>query len=344
MNLNATARAKGMMFGAAAAGAVLTDPDYAALYRQHCGIITTDTPMKWSTLHPTLEAMETPVWSQTDDLLAWAEANSIRVKGHCLIWNEYNPAWLWTNSTMAPNFGALTAPVTVDDAKRYFDQHITETMERYAGRIHIWDVVNEPIELSHGRADGMRAKLWMTVWGPKYVERAFVRAHAADPSAKLFLNEQSIERFNYENNRVKFLALIDRLLDAGVPLHGVGIESHLIMWAMVSHEGVLWLLGELYKRGLEVHVSELDIAHVGGSGLALPSTADAATVDAAVAAFARSYLDDVLSFPNVKAVMTWQLVDKYSWLYANHKRPLPFDMNYQPKPLAYAIEQALAGK
>lgn len=337
-SLNATAKAKGLMFGAAAASNVLNDTALSDLYKQHCGIITTDLAFKFGTVRP---SSINPDWTQADQLLAWAEAANIQVKGHNLIWNEYNPSWLWTESKAGPDYGSLTPPTTIDDAKKAFDRHITETMERYARRVHYWDVVNEPIEPAHGRADGMRSKTWMTVFGPKYVERAFVRAHAADPSAKLFLNEQSLERLNFENNRVKFLALVDRLLDAGVPLHGIGLEAHLIMWAMVTHEGIIWLLHELEKRGLEVHLSELDVQHAGNSGMALPAGTDAATVDPAVANFVRPFLRDVLSFKNVTAIITWELSDKSSWVASWSPRPLPFDTACQPKPFAYEIEQAL---
>ena len=54
---------------------------------------------------------------------------------------------------------------------------------------------------------------------------------------------------------------------------------------------------------------------------------------------------DVLSFPHVKTLLTWQLVDKYSWLIPKgQKRPLPFDDNYQPKPMAFEIERALQSR
>ncbi|XIA64779.1 endo-1,4-beta-xylanase [Bradyrhizobium sp. TZ2] len=74
---------------------------------------------------------------------------------------------------------------------------------------------------------------------------------------------------------------------------------------------------------------------------ALPTGTDAATIDAAVATFVRPFLTDVLSFPNVTALMTWQLSDKYTWLAGTAPRPLPFDSSYQPKVLAYEIERAM---
>jgi endo-1,4-beta-xylanase len=340
-SLNETAKSEGMIFGAAAASEVMTDRAYGDLYKQHCGIITTDIAMKWSRVWPT--ANMTPTWTDADALVSWAEQNNILVKGHNLVWNEYNPAWLWTEGTTAPDYGTLK--VSVEEAAYCFDKSISEMIGRYEHRVRMWDVVNEPIEPAHGRADGMRSKTWLKVFGPKYVERALIRAHAADPTAKLFINEQGLDKMGSEVNRVKFLALIDRVLDAGVPLHGVGLESHLVLWANVTREGVLWLIGELQSRGLEVHISEFDISYYGGSGQALPTTVtDPVTVDAFVADAATSYLKDVLSFANIKALITWQLADKYSWLLKSQPRPLPFDSNYQPKAFASAIEAAMLNR
>lgn len=339
-SLNTTALNSGLIFGAAAGQPTLNDPKLNALYLQHCGMITTDVALKWNTIRKA--SFDKPDWTQGDALVNWATANNIQIKGHNLAWNESNPTWLWRDNTTAPAYGALVAPVTIAQAQGYFEQHITETVTRYKGKIRWWDVVNEPIEPANGRADGMRSKLWMTVFGPSYVEIALRLAHAADPDARLFINEANLERTSLEKNRVFFLALIDKLLARGVPLHGIGFESHLIMWAGTTHEGVMWLLSEIEKRGLEVHISELDVAPLGSSGQALPATTtDAATIDNAVALYVRPYLADVLSFKNVKAITTWQMTDNTSWQFQNQKRPLPFDAAYQPKPFAFEIERAM---
>jgi endo-1,4-beta-xylanase len=94
------------------------------------------------------------------------------------------------------------------------------------------------------------------------------------------------------------------------PLHGVGFESHIICWTGgTSHEGVMWLLGELQKRKLEVHILEFDVSPFGGSNGALPhSITDPTAIDSFVAAFARPYIRDVLSFSNVKALICWEIV------------------------------------
>ena len=69
--------------------------------------------------------------------------------------------------------------------------------------------------------------------------------------------------------------------------------------------------------------------------------------DAAVADLARRYFDVMLSYPQLRYVMAWGLVDKYSWLQGRWpradglaKRPNPYDDDYRPKPLREAIAAA----
>jgi hypothetical protein len=71
------------------------------------------------------------------------------------------------------------------------------------------------------------------------------------------------------------------------------------------------------------------------------SITDPTVIDPFVAAFARPYLRNVLSFSNVKALICWELSDKYSDLLQDQQRPLPFDANMQPKLLANEIESAI---
>ena len=63
--------------------------------------------------------------------------------------------------------------------------------------------------------------------------------------------------------------------------------------------------------------------------------------DAGVARLYRDFLTPVLAEPNVTALLTWGITDRYTWLnglpYASRadgkpERPLPFDYDYNPKP------------
>ena len=77
---------------------------------------------------------------------------------------------------------------------------------------------------------------------------------------------------------------------------------------------------------------------------------DIATRDALIADTAETFLNAVLRVPAVKAVITWELADSYSFYTDAAKkknpqaerlpRPLPFDDAMQKKPLWYAMARA----
>jgi endo-1,4-beta-xylanase len=78
-----------------------------------------------------------------------------------------------------------------------------------------------------------------------------------------------------------------------------------------------------------------------------PLPADIAARDKAVAALARGFLDLTLSFTQVNAVLCWGLADSYTWLQRRNpradglpKRPTPYDVALQPKPLRKAMAAA----
>ena len=86
----------------------------------------------------------------------------------------------------------LLAPIDVPNAKQVMTDHITTVVKHYAGKVYSWDVVNEPI-YHDNRPDGLRRKPWLDFIGPQYIDIAFRTAHAADPNARLVLNECYIE-------------------------------------------------------------------------------------------------------------------------------------------------------
>ena len=63
--------------------------------------------------------------------------------------------------------------------------------------------------------------------GSGYIADALRTAHAADPNAKLYLNDYNIEGENAKSNAMYSLA--QSLLAQGVPLNGIGFESHFIL-------------------------------------------------------------------------------------------------------------------
>ncbi len=327
-SLGEIAAQAGITYGASAADEIFSDVDYLRLYERHCRIITSDVALKFDWLRPERKRWD---WLPADRLLAFAERNGMRFRGHALIWNENAPKWL--------------RKLSLAEIRRVFDEHIDTVVGRYAGRIAVWDVVNEPFWPGHGNPHDMRGGPWYEAFGPSYVERAFRRAHAADPEAVLALNEAHCEGDDEvgQRNRAGMKWLVGELLDAGAPVHALGFQGHLQPQLPFSDPLFAEFLSGFGERGLRLHITELDV-----NDEAYPD--DVKRRDALVARRYHAFLRTVLTVPQVEMVINWQLADPYSW-YAGlarkgllksrrRPRPLPFDERYRRKPAWFAMARA----
>ena len=119
-------------------------------------------------------------FESADRLLQFCASNRIAMRGHCLIWNEWVPPWIKSMS--------------VPERQAFFDGYIEEVVGRYAGKLHSWDVVNEPFWPGHKAPGGYRLGPWYDTFGTGYVRRAFERVASVDKKTKLVLNEAQTER------------------------------------------------------------------------------------------------------------------------------------------------------
>jgi endo-1,4-beta-xylanase len=322
-NLGAAAAAGGLIFGASISQEALDSPGYADLYRRQAQILTTDVAMKFDWLRPAPDRFE---FSYADAIVRFAVETGKPLRGHTLIWNDRAPDWLKRLSGR--------------EVERVFDAHIDRVVERYAGKLFAWDVVNEPFWPMDGKSGGWRDGPWFAAMGPSYVERAFRRVAAVDKTARLALNEAQCDN-DYEwgrSIRPLLAGLVDRLLDAGAPVDTIGLQSHLKPQWPADYDAFAGYASGFAKRGLSVSITEFDI-----DDSALPD--DFAARDHAVAAVGVKFLDAILAVPAVDMVVTWQLSDRYSWyreLSRRAPRPLPFDADLRIKPLGEAMAAAFA--
>ncbi len=333
--LRTLAQARNIVFGAAAVSRVLnSDPAMAAIYAHEVAMIVPDFEMKWAIVRPN---QSTYNYAGADALARFASTHGLKLRGHCLAWEELNPAWLATT-------------VTAASAEHVLVDHIERTVGRYAGRIHSWDVVNEPIWPDHRKPGGLRDGVWLRTLGPRYIDIAFRAARAADPKAMLVLNDAGTEVTTPlgRRRRQDFLALLDRLRQDQVPVDAVGLECHLSSKSPVEPDDFAQYLAALAGRGFKILISELDV-----SDFDEPSS-DIAARDRAVAAIYRAVVSTAVKQPAVVAMLTWELADKYSWLRDRNlstryrradgapQRPLPYDDQLQKKPCWWTMAQALA--
>jgi len=315
-----------------ASGSQLGSQDpYTRTVVEQASILVAENAMKWSTVRPT---PTTYAFEEADKLVAFAAHCAQQVRGHNLCWHEQLPGW-------------FAATATKENARELLTQHIQTVAGRYAGRIQSWDVVNEAVHIPDGRADCLRKSPWLELIGPEYVELAFAAAAKADPQAKLTYNDYDIELDTPEQTakRGQVLLLIRRLHSRGIPIQAIGIQSHLQASGPRPGAGVVSLIREAAKMGLEVYITEMDVnthSFEGGPD----------AQDAAVAAVYKSYLDLALAEPNVKAVLTWGITDAHTWLNQSkqpwalrpdgaRQRPLPFDDRFEPTPAFFAMRESL---
>jgi endo-1,4-beta-xylanase len=328
-SLAATAAKNGYLFGAAAAIEVMDkDPRYRDLYVTQTKLITTDIALKMARVAPQPGPKH---YETADRLLAFCDQHKIAMRGHCLIWNEWNPEWVKKMST--------------SERRMFFDSYIEEVVARYAGKLQSWDIVNEPFWPGHRAPGGFRLGPWYDAFGTDYVRRAFERAAAVDRTTKFVLNEAQAERDDEVGLAVRrgLLKLVADLKNAGVKLDVVGLQGHL--QPQYPHDPARFdeFLHALADLGVDIYITEFDIRDD-----VFPDDVEAR--DAAVAKTAQQFLATTLRHPAVKALIAWELADQYSFYRAIYQaknptaarlpRPLPYDDKLQAKPLWRVIAQA----
>ena len=320
------ASAKGILFGTALRGEALKNPAYADLVVSQCKIGVPEGGLKWDMLRPAPDKYD---FGPGDYYYQFLNSHGMNYRGHTLVWEQALPSWFHNT-------------VNASNAKSMMLDHISVVVGHYAGKMHSWDVVNEALELDDGRPDGLKKTPWLQMIGPEYIELAFRAAHEADPKAMLIYNENWLEPEDRttEKKRQAALALLTGLKKKGVPIHGLGLQSHLFAETVVGGPNLARFLDQVADLGLAIFITEMDIRdqHLMGS---------VESRDKAVAQKYYDYLSFMLQRKAVKVVMTWGLSDRYTWL-SEHSprpdgspvRPLPYDADLRPTPAWNAIAAA----
>jgi endo-1,4-beta-xylanase len=314
------AEAQGMYVGAAInTGAFRQDDAYRALVEREFNIITPENMFKFG---PLSRGRDQYFWEDTDALVDWAEEHDMRVHGHVLVWHNQQPAWL--------NEDAMTAA----EIAATLENHIRTVVGRYQGRIQEWDVVNEAIT-DNGL---MRDTIWRRALGDDYIAKAFQWAHEADPDALLYYNDYNADTPGRKADAI--YDLVAGLLEAGVPIHGVGLQAHLTheQVSSASTRRVRQVMDRLDELGLRVAVTEMDVRIHHPSR----SRSDMLEVQAEIYG---NVLTACREAPNCDTFVAWGVSDQYSWIpgfTGNDDWPLLYDADLNPKPAYFAVVDALA--
>lgn len=146
-----------------------------------------------------------------------------------------------------------------------------------------------------------RTDVFYNVLGTSYVQIALEAARAADPAAKLYINDYNIEGPGAKSTAMQ--NLVKTLKSNNVPLDGIGLQGHFIVGALPS--GLQQNIQAFVNLGVEVAITELDIrTNTPASSSALQQQAtDYATVVSACRAV-----------KGCIGITLWDYTDKYSWV------------------------------
>jgi len=335
--LRKLASEKGLLYGTTiSATQISEDSRFVDLVLQQTGIVVAENDMKWQVMNRGTRGDDD--YGPADTVAAFALENGLALRGHNLLWYHRTPNW----------FFDLTSRQEIESA---IVERIRGLAGRYRGKVHSWDVVNEPIEPKDGRSDGLRTGVFLEMFGPDYLDLAYRTARETDPAARLVVNEYDVELDapEQEARRTALLGLLQAMQRSGTPVDAVGIQAHLSCAGgpPFSAARLRRFLADVAGLGLTIQITELDVTDQNAPN-------DQAVRDRLVADTYSRFLDAALDEPAVKMVVTWGLSDRHSWIVRQEtheskwrsdsmpSRPLPFDADLKPKPAFEAIAQAFA--
>ena len=273
-------------------------------------------------------------FTQADRFIDEALHQGLRIRGHALLFGKLSDIY------EEPNLQTWLDTYYRDDADKrqalqeLVDHHIDTMVTRYQGRITQWDVVNEPLGL-FGQGE-LEDNVFLRNLGPDYIANAFKRAHLADNQARLFLNEQ-FDRYTGPRADA-FIALVKHLKSQGVPIHGVGLEHHML-FTLAPREETKAFIQRLSALGVDVEITELDAR--------LRLFADAENPHLAQAEYYRDIMTACLDIKACKGVTFWGLHDQDAWhkdlpwMFATPNDPYLFDQDKNPKISAKLISETI---
>jgi endo-1,4-beta-xylanase len=335
-NLQNLIRPCGKLFGFQANYGNLHNPEFASYLLRDSGIFTPGNELKWTGLHKSPDHFD---FGAADWMVDWGLSHHLKIHGHNLCWQDYGaPDW-------------LLSEVNPGNARQVLENHISTVAGRYAGKIHSWDVVNEVLMPQDRRSDLMGRHPWVDALGPEYIAIAFEAAAAADPKAILVWNEGALEHDNDLDveSRAALLKLLTMFKKRGVPIHALGLESHLHGELPLSTANLARFISEVRSLGIEIYITELDV-----DDTRLP--ADQKIRDGIVADYYKRYLDFMFRVADPGVIILWTLSDGANFLDwsaktkpALYRRPdgLPhrpgiLDSEFKEKPAYTAVQQAFS--
>lgn len=298
---------------AAATNPLANESAYRTIAAREFNQVTAENAMKWDSTEP---SDGNYTFSGADQVVAFAQQNSQVVHGHTLVWHSQTPGWV-------QGLGATAMRTAMQD-------HIATVVGRYANNaaVQSWDVVNEVFN-----EDGsFRTSFWYNTLGQSFIADAFRYARAADPDARLCINDYNVEGINSKSTAM--YNLVQSLRAQNVPVDCVGFQAHLATQYGFPGQ-VAQNVARFAALGVQVRFTELDVRIV------LP--ADTNEINTQNQYYA-NIVNACLGSTACAGVTIWGFTDRYSWVpdtFPSEGQALIYDTNYNAKPAYTAVHDAL---
>jgi endo-1,4-beta-xylanase len=335
-SLRALAAEVGLRVGTAIIPYDLDHDAYRQIAAEQFSSVTPGNEMKWETVEPTRGTYD---WSGGDRLVQFAQANGQLVRGHTLAWHNQLPAWLTQ--------GVAGGTISNAQLRDLLHKHVVDEVTHFKGQIWQWDVANEFFANAwdpHPLPDGINGDdFWVQHLGEGILADVFRWAHDADPHALLFYNDYNIAGEDGTNAKSDAVyAWAQRMLAAGVPIDGIGDQGHLdTQYGFPTRlEADLQRFADL---GLKVAITEADVRTFVND-----ATDQQPTDPLAPSAHAYYYdqlLKACLAVKSCISFTVWGFGDADSWIpgfFTGEGYAGIYDVDLQPKPAYFALQQDLA--
>jgi GH35 family endo-1,4-beta-xylanase len=258
-------------FGSAVAASGISNsdpvdgPTYRGVIAENFNKVVLENDLKW------------PGWQNNPtraiDAIDWLYANGVDdIRGHNLIW----PSWRYIPASPGNSYGGINyrSDPNKDDSQEEYEAHVAVDGQAAAdgwlrqrvldhiaeeaghgqvqGRLRDWDVVNEPytnhqVQDILTQAFGGDPRDYLTEW--------FQAAKAADPAARLFLNDYpSLAGGSHLD---AYYDTLQYMIAQGAPLEGIGIQGH-FGGGTPGMDAMLANLDRFAAFGLPLQITEFD--------------------------------------------------------------------------------------
>lgn len=214
-----------------------SDDWYKANILKYCNYGVCGNQFKWSGIEPTKNVLN---YAPFENTFNWFQQNGLEFRAHTLLWGGNNstdyhslPQWVMNLSSK---------PKSMYDTCR---MRVMREVTRYKGIVKEYDVLNEP---SH-------ANYLQKIVGDSINWNCFKWAKAADPQARLFVNDYNIIEWQDQTNN--FITLVRNMLNNGAPVTGIGAQCHI--GSTVDIANFKARFDQLAQFGLPIKITEFDM-------------------------------------------------------------------------------------